>query len=75
VNLPAIAEETLQEFQATSTVESDWREPEESLCPERRPIEKFKKIAKRKHESGTGDREQRDKGFQLHRRGKFRQLT
>ncbi len=46
VNLPAIAEEQ-QRFPETCTIESDWREPGEALCPERRPIEKLNKIEKR----------------------------
>ena len=48
VNLPAIAEEPdANQFPPTCTVESDWREPGEALCPERRPLEKLKKICKR----------------------------
>lgn len=48
VNLPAIAEEQdLEQFPATCTVEPDWRTPGQALCPERRPIEKLKRIAKR----------------------------
>lgn len=46
VNLPAIAEEPI-EFPATCTVEPDWRQPGEALCPERRPIEKLQKIRRR----------------------------
>jgi predicted phage terminase large subunit-like protein len=46
VNLPAIAEEP-QKFPETCTVEPDWRQPGEPLCPERRPIEKLRKICKR----------------------------
>jgi predicted phage terminase large subunit-like protein len=48
VNLPAIAEDPdPQQFPATCTVEPDWREVGEALCPERRPIEKLLKICKR----------------------------
>jgi predicted phage terminase large subunit-like protein len=47
VNLPALAEEEPQEFPESCTVEPDWREPGEALCPERRPLEKLKKIARR----------------------------
>ncbi|MGH9769324.1 MAG: phage terminase large subunit [Blastocatellia bacterium] len=46
VNLPAIAEEP-QPFPDTCTVESDWRQPGEALCPERRPLEKLRKISNR----------------------------
>lgn len=48
VNLPAIAEEAdAEQFPESCTVEPDWRSPGEALCPERRPIEKLKRIAKR----------------------------
>lgn len=49
VNLPAIAQEESerQAFPETCTVEPDWREPGEALCPERRPIEKLRKILAR----------------------------
>lgn len=47
VNLPAIAEEEPQTFPATCTVEPDWRNPGEPLCPERRPLAKLKSLAKR----------------------------
>jgi len=48
VNLPAIAEEPdPNQFPANCTVEPDWRRPGEALCPERRPLEKLLKIAKR----------------------------
>lgn len=48
VNLPAIAEERdVNQFPASCTVEPDWRQPGEALCPERRPIEKLRKICKR----------------------------
>src|SRR5262245_48329529 len=48
VNLPAIAEDLEPEqFPASCTVEPDWRQPGEALCPERRPLEKLLKICKR----------------------------
>jgi predicted phage terminase large subunit-like protein len=48
VNLPAIAEEPdPNQFPASCTVEPDWRQPGEALCPERRPLEKLVKICKR----------------------------
>jgi predicted phage terminase large subunit-like protein len=48
VNLPAIAEESQAgQFPETCTIEPDWRQPGEALCPERRPIEKLRKICKR----------------------------
>lgn len=48
VNLPAIAEEPdPEQFPKTCTIEPDWRKPGEALCPERRPIEKLRRIAKR----------------------------
>jgi len=48
VNLPAIAEEIEPgRFPASCTVEPDWREPGGALCPERRPVGKLEKIAKR----------------------------
>lgn len=48
VNLPAIAEEpSPDQFPPTCTIEPDWRQPGEALCPERRPIEKLVKIRKR----------------------------
>lgn len=46
VNLPAIAEDP-HEFPKTCTVEPDWRKVGEPLCPERRPLEKLKRILKR----------------------------
>jgi predicted phage terminase large subunit-like protein len=46
VNLPAIAEDP-QQFPESCTVEPDWRQPGEALCPERRPIEKLEKIRHR----------------------------
>lgn len=47
VNLPAIAEEPAQQFPETCTVEPDWRKAGEALCPERRPLEKLNRIARR----------------------------
>jgi predicted phage terminase large subunit-like protein len=48
VNLPAIAEELdPNQFPSSCTVEPDWRQPGEALCPERRPLEKLLKICKR----------------------------
>jgi predicted phage terminase large subunit-like protein len=44
VCLEAIKEETAPEFPPTCTVEPDWRQPGEALCPERRPIEKLRRI-------------------------------
>lgn len=47
VNLPAIAEETPQEFPATCTVEPDGRKPGEALCPERYSLAKLNAIKRR----------------------------
>ena len=47
VNLPAIAEETAQEFPETCTVEPDFRKPGEALCPERYDLRRLAKLAKR----------------------------
>lgn len=47
VNLPAVAEETPQEFPPTCTVEEDFRQPGEALCPERYDLGKLAKLAKR----------------------------
>jgi hypothetical protein len=47
VNLPAIAEQTPQEFPPTCTVEADFRQAGEALCPERYDLSKIRKIAKR----------------------------
>jgi predicted phage terminase large subunit-like protein len=47
VNFEAIKEEEEQEFPATCTVEPDWRKPGEALCPERRPLEKLRRIMAR----------------------------
>lgn len=46
VNLPAISEDP-QQFPESCTIEPDWRENGEALCPERRPIEKLHKIQAR----------------------------
>lgn len=46
VNLPAIAEDP-QTFPAICTVTPDFREIGEALCPERRPLEKLKRILAR----------------------------
>jgi len=48
VNMPAIAEDPEPEqFPTSCTVEADWRQTGEALCPERRPIEKLNKIKQR----------------------------
>lgn len=47
VNLPAIAEEKQAEFPPSCTVEAEYRQVGEALCPERYPLEKLAKIAKR----------------------------
>lgn len=47
VSWPAIKEEEDQEFPVTCTVEPDWREAGDALCPERRPLSKLKRIMKR----------------------------
>lgn len=47
VSYEAIKEATPPEIPATCTLEPDWREPGEALCPERRPVEKLRKIARR----------------------------
>jgi predicted phage terminase large subunit-like protein len=41
----AIKEQESQSFPPTCTVEPDWRSPGEALCPERRPVEKLRRIA------------------------------
>jgi predicted phage terminase large subunit-like protein len=46
VNLPAIAEDP-HPFPSTCTIEPDWRQNGEALCPERRPLEKLEKIRAR----------------------------
>lgn len=47
VHFEAIKEETAVEYPPTCTVEADWREPGEALCPERRPLAKLKRIWRR----------------------------
>ncbi|GIV73551.1 phage terminase large subunit [Caldilinea sp.] len=47
VCLPAVAESVAREYPATCTVEPDWREPGEALCPERYPAEKLRRIRRR----------------------------
>lgn len=43
----AIKEETPYPVPGTCTLEPDWRQPGEALCPERRPLRKLERIAKR----------------------------
>lgn len=47
VNLPAVAEDAQQTFPESCTVEADFRQPGEALCPERYSLAKLWKIAKR----------------------------
>lgn len=47
VNFAAIKEEADPVFPPTCTVEPDWREPGEPLCPERFPLARLRRIAKR----------------------------
>lgn len=47
VCFPAITDTVPQDFPASCTVEPDWRNPGEALCPERYPLERLLKIAKR----------------------------
>ncbi len=47
VSFEAIKEEEAERFPATCTVEPDWRAAGEALCPERRPVEKLRRIAQR----------------------------
>lgn len=47
VSFEAVKEEEPQTFPASCTVEPDWREPGEPLCPERASLERLKKIARR----------------------------
>lgn len=47
ISFPAIADEIPQEFPETCTVEPDFREPGEALCPERYNLDKLKKLAAR----------------------------
>ncbi len=46
LNLPAIAEPPQQQIQfpATCTIEPDWRQPAEPLCPERFPLAELEQI-------------------------------
>lgn len=44
VSFEAVKDENPATFPAACTVEPDWREPGEALCPERRPLEKLKRI-------------------------------
>lgn len=47
VNLEAIKEETSTKIPATCTLEPDWRQPGEALCPERYPLQRLRRICKR----------------------------
>jgi len=47
VCLPAIAEEETPQFPESCSVEPDWRQPGEPLCPERYPIERLQKLSRR----------------------------
>jgi predicted phage terminase large subunit-like protein len=47
IALEAIKEEEPYKIPKTCTIEPDWRSPGEALCPERRPIEKLHRIAKK----------------------------
>lgn len=55
VSFPAIAEEPERDdngnivsaYPPTCSVEPDWRQPGEALCPERRPIEKLRRILRK----------------------------
>lgn len=48
VNLPAICDTAdMQQFPETCTVHPDWREDGEPLCPERYPLVRLQKMAKR----------------------------
>ncbi|MEW5857400.1 MAG: phage terminase large subunit [Cyanobacteriota bacterium] len=47
VNFEAIKEESEREFPVSCTVEPDWRQPGEALCPERYDLKRLRKIAKR----------------------------
>lgn len=47
VNFEALKERERRPFPATVTLERDWREPGEPLCPERYPAEKLEKIRSR----------------------------
>lgn len=48
VNLPAIREaDDAPSYPATCTVHPDWREDGEALCPERYPLERLQRLARR----------------------------
>lgn len=47
VNFEAIKEDSEFPIPPTCTLEPDWRQPGEALCPERRPIHKLERIRKR----------------------------
>jgi predicted phage terminase large subunit-like protein len=48
VNLPALAEpDDRPSYPATCTVHPDWRADGEALCPERYPVERLQKLARR----------------------------
>lgn len=48
VNLPAIADpDDAPTFPETCTIHADWRAPGQALCPERYPLDRLHKIAKR----------------------------
>lgn len=48
ISMPAISGEgDRPAFPATCTVEADWRQPGEALCPERYPVEKLRKYERR----------------------------
>jgi predicted phage terminase large subunit-like protein len=47
VCMEAIKSETSYRIPETCTLEPDWRATGEALCPERRPLEKLKRIAKK----------------------------
>lgn len=46
VNFPAIYEESPVVFPGTCTIENDWRQVGEALCPERYPLSKLRKFQK-----------------------------
>lgn len=47
VSYDALREEEPQEFPETCTVEPDWRQPGEALCPERYGVDRLRKICAR----------------------------
>lgn len=47
VNFEAIKEEVVPKFPATCTLEPDWREPGEPLCPERMALRRLLRIKKK----------------------------